>query len=160
MDKIIIHPLRDPEEARFCAGFMIASEPWITLGLTFEQAFQRLTNPLREVRVAMVKEQVVGVLILDLTGLLNGYIQLIAVHPEWRGRGIGTQLIAFAEQRILRQSPNVFLCVSSFNHQAQKLYKRLGFLRVGELPDFVVKGHSEFLLRKTRGPLMEFKPAP
>jgi hypothetical protein len=30
---------------------------------------------------------------------------------------------------------------------------------VGELPDFLVKGHSEILLRKTRGPLLTFTPA-
>lgn len=158
MNELVIRPLRDPEEARFCAGFIIASELWLTLGLTFDQAFQRLTDPSREVHLASVNEQIVGVLILHLSGPLNGYIQLIAVHPEWRGRGIGRQMIAFAEQRIFRQSPNVFLCVSSFNSRAQKLYLRLGYQRVGELPDFLVKGVSEWLLRKTRGPLLEFKP--
>jgi ribosomal protein S18 acetylase RimI-like enzyme len=67
-------------------------------------------------------------------------------------------MIEFAEQRIFRQSPNVFLCVSSFNKHAQKLYERLGYQHVGELPDFVVRGYSEILMRKTRGPLLEFKP--
>ena len=160
MNDLVIHPLRDPQEARFCAGFMVASEPWLTLGLTFDQAFQRLTDPSREVHIATVDGQIVGVLILHLSGPLNGYLQVIAVQPEWRGRGLGTQMIAFAEQRIFRQSPNVFLCVSSFNVRAQKLYERLGYLRVGELPDFLVKGVSEILLRKTRGPLLEFKPSP
>ena len=92
------------------------------------------------------------------TSPLNGYIQLIAVHPEWRGRGLGTQMIEFAEQRIFRQSPNIFLCVSSFNARAQKFYMRLGYQRVGELPDFLVQGVSELLLCKSRGPLLEFKP--
>jgi ribosomal protein S18 acetylase RimI-like enzyme len=52
----------------------------------------------------------------------------------------------------------VFLCVSSFNERAQKLYQRLGYERVGELPDYVVKGYSEILMRKTRGPIFDFKP--
>jgi len=158
MHPLALRPLREPTEARFCANFIVASEPWLTLGLTADQAFQRLTDPSREVHLATVNEQIVGVVSLHLSGPLNGYIQLIAVHPDWRGRGLGTQLIGFAEQRIFRQSPNVFLCVSSFNVQAQKLYARLGFQRVGELADFVVKGHSEWLLRKTRGPLLEYTP--
>jgi len=155
---IAMRPLSGESEARCCAGFMAASEPWVTLGLTFGQAFQRLTDPTREVHVATVNDQIVGVLILHLSGPLNGYLQTLAVHPDWRCRGIGTRMMQFAEERIFRQSPNVFLCVSSFNVHAQELYERLGYQRVGELPDFVAKGFSEILMRKTRGPLLEFKP--
>jgi len=155
-----IRPLRDAAEARYCAGFIVASDPWVTLGLTFEQAMQRLTNPTREIHVATVGEEITGVLILFLDGALNGYIQTIAVHPHWRSRGIGTRMMEFAEQRIFQLSPNVFLCVSSFNTNAQNFYAQLGYQRVGELTDFVVKGCSELLMRKTRGPLLSFKPEP
>jgi [ribosomal protein S18]-alanine N-acetyltransferase len=151
-----MRPLRDQAEAEFCARFLAASEPWLTLALTWEGALQRLTNPAREVRAATVQEQIVGVLILDLTGVLNGYLQILAVHPDWRGRGIGAQMIAWAEERIFRQSPNVFLCVSSFNEGAHRFYSRLGYQHVGDLPDFLVTGHSEILLRKTRGPWLTF----
>lgn len=150
--------LRDTGEARHCVEFIVASEPWITLGLTFEEAMLRLTDPDREVHVATVGAQVVGVVVLFLAGTFKGYIQILAVHPDWRSRGIGGRIIQFAEQRIFRISPNVFLCVSSFNLGAQKFYERLGYQRVGELADFVIRGHSEFLMRKTRGPLRGFQP--
>lgn len=158
-EALTIRPLCGDMEARFCAGFMVASEPWVTLGLTLEQAMARLTNTAREIFVATIGEQIVGVMIFDLTGMLNGYIQILAVHPDWRGRGVGAQMITWAEERIFRQSPNVFLCVSSFNTRAQKFYQRLGYRRVGELPDFLTAGHAEILLRKTRGPWLRFKPA-
>ncbi len=156
MNDLIIRPLQNTAEAHFCAGFMAASEPWLTLGFTAEQAFQRMTDPAREVHVTTVNEKITGILILHLAGVLNGYIQILAVHPDWRGRGLGTQLMRFAEERIFCQSPNVFLCVSVFNHRAQKFYERLGYRRVGELPDFLVQGQSEIILRKTRGPLLAF----
>jgi hypothetical protein len=38
------------------------------------------------------------------------------------------------------------------------LYERLGYRFVGEIPDYIVRGHSEILLRKTLGPLREFEP--
>lgn len=154
---LTIRPLGNAAEARYCAGFLVASEPWVTLGLTFEQAMQRLTDPTREIHVATVGAEITGVLILFLDGALKGYIQTIAVNPDWRSRGIGTRMMEFAEQQIFRLSPNVFLCVSSFNPEAQKFYEQLGYQRVGELTDFVVKGCSEFLMRKTRGPLLNFK---
>lgn len=154
---VLIRRLSGEAEARFCADFMVASEPWVTLGLSFEAALSRLLNPAREVWVAILEEQIVGVMILDLAGVLNGYIQILAVPPQSRGRGVGAQMITWAEERIFRQSPNAFLCVSSFNSRAQKFYERLGFQRVGEFPDFLTVGHAEILLRKTRGPWLTFK---
>lgn len=59
----------------------------------------------------------------------------------------------------LRESPSVFLCVSSFNAGAQGLYRRLGYTVVGELTDYLVRGHGEVLMRKSRGPWSEFRPA-
>jgi len=44
---------------------------------------------------------------------------------------------------------NVFICVSSFNPGAQRLYENLGYQVVGAMSDFVIAGESEFLLRKT-----------
>ena len=158
MNDLIIRPLQNAVEARGCAGFMAASEPWLALGITAEQAFQRLTDPTREAHVATADQQIVGVLILHCDGPLNGYIQTIAMHPDWRGRGLGARLMRFAEERIFRQSPNVFLCVSSFNHRAQQFYERLGYRRVGELPDFLVSGQAEIIMRKTRGPVLAFTP--
>lgn len=65
-------------------------------------------------------------------------------------------MLEFAEQRILRESANVFMCVSSFNHGARRLYERQGYKVVGELTNYIVEGYSEILLRKTRGPLAGF----
>lgn len=150
----VIRPLQSATEAGFCADFMAASDPWLTLGIAREAIVSRLTDPTREVWVAAAPDgTITGVLVLFLDGPLHGYIQTLAVPPAGQGQGVGRQLMAFAEERIFRRSPNVFLCVSSFNHAAQAFYARLGYQRVGELSDFLVAGFSEILLRKTRGPL-------
>jgi ribosomal protein S18 acetylase RimI-like enzyme len=52
----------------------------------------------------------------------------------------------------------VFLFVSSFNDKAQQFYRSLGYQRVGEVQDYVIRGHSELLMRKTIAPLQEFSP--
>ena len=49
------------------------------------------------------------------------------------------------------------MCVSSFNTDAQRLYKRLGYQIVGELEDYIIPGASEILLRKTTGPLRDWR---
>jgi len=63
----------------------------------------------------------------------------------------------YVEKRILSETPNVFICVSSFNGRVQRLYERRGYEVVGELKNWIVPGHSEILLRKTIAPLTEFK---
>jgi ribosomal protein S18 acetylase RimI-like enzyme len=150
---IKIRPLQGAAEARLCAEMMANSEPWITLKRGFEFNLKLLTDSTREGYVAVSGESVAGFVILNLVGPLRGYVQTLGVMPDRRNQGIGAKLMAFAEQRIFREAPNVFLCVSSFNHEAQQFYARLGYERVGELKDYVVNGHSEYLMRKTTGPL-------
>jgi len=139
----------------WCADLMVGSEPWITLKRSRGEAYRILASPAKECHLAWHAETRVGFVLLDLGGGLPGYIQSVCVVPDLRGRAIGTGLIRFAEDRILRDTRNVFMCVSSFNGAAQRLYERLGYERVGQLRDYVIPGASEILLRKTRGPLKD-----
>lgn len=156
--EVSIRPLQNPEEASACAELMATSEPWITLRGTYEDGLKFLLDSTREVHVALIENAVAGFILLNLRGPFKGYLQTICVAPKWRNLGLGRKLIGFAEARIFRESPNVFLCVSSFNTAAQRFYSRLGYIRVGELPDYVVNGHSEILMRKTLGPIADFLP--
>jgi ribosomal protein S18 acetylase RimI-like enzyme len=151
-----IRRLHGADEAHVCAQLMSGSQPWITLRRTYDDSIAMLNDPVREVYVGIAEERVVGFLILRMDGAFVGYIQTVAVEPSWRGRGVGTRLIEYAEDRIFRETPNVFINASSFNPGAQRLYERLGYEVVGELRDYIVPGHSEVLLRKTLGPLTEW----
>ena len=153
----VIEPLRDEEDIQQCARMMVNSEPWITLQRTYEEALQVLHDASRETYVARSGGQLVGFLILCMTGAFVGYIQTVCVDPRWRSRRFGSALIHFAEQRIFREQPNVFMCVSSFNLNAQRLYLRLGYEVVGDLKNYVVAGLSEILLRKTIAPMKDWK---
>jgi [ribosomal protein S18]-alanine N-acetyltransferase len=137
---------------------MSTSEPWTTLGRDYDASLAILRDPTREVYIAERDGELAGFAILCVTGAFVGYLQSVAVDPRFRGQGIGTELIAFAEERIFRVSPNVFICVSSFNTKARALYERLGYTYVGALTDYIARGHDELLFRKTRGPLTEHTP--
>lgn len=133
---------------------MATSEPWITIGRDFDGCLTLLQDPTREVYVAFDDAEIRGFIILNMHGAFVGYIQTICVAPATRSSGVGSQLIAFAEQRIFRETKNVFLCVSSFNPRARALYERLGYEHIGELKNYLIDGASELLMRKTRGPLV------
>ena len=152
-----IHSLQPDAEAEACARMMVASDPWKTLGATYERCLSVVRAPQQEVWVAGDDEPA-GFIIVIMTGPFIGYIRIVCVAPGQRGGGVGTELIRFAEERIFRDSPNVFLCVSSFNTRARALYERLGYERVGELRDYLVRGASEILMRKTVGPILTSTP--
>jgi ribosomal protein S18 acetylase RimI-like enzyme len=152
-----VERLSDAADISQSARMMAASEPWITLGITVEGAQQVLTDPAREQYAMRDANGVAGLVVLDMRGLLSGYIQILCVRPDRRAHGIGSALIRWAEDRIFRDSPNAFICVSSFNAAARRLYERLGFEPVGVLRELIVPGHDELLLRKTRGPWSEFR---
>lgn len=67
------------------------------------------------------------------------YLDSLAVWPEYRGRGIGRQLLQKAIDEGLQRGLNVTLAVDPVNTNAQKLYESLGFRRVGDLFIF---GHT------------------
>jgi ribosomal protein S18 acetylase RimI-like enzyme len=153
-----IRPLADDAEAQACATIMATSDPWITLARSYDRCLATVRDSALERYVAISDGEVVGFILLSMQGSFTGYIKSIAAREDWRGRGVGSALLAFAEQRILRDSPNVFICVSTFNRRAHALYERLGYETVGELRDFIVQGYHERLMRKTTGALADFSP--
>jgi predicted O-methyltransferase YrrM/ribosomal protein S18 acetylase RimI-like enzyme len=147
----------DPRDAMECADLMVASEPWLTLRLSREAARAVLTDPAKEVYAIRDAIGVAAFVVIDMRGLLRGYVQILCVRTDSRRQGLGSALLRFAEERIFRHSPNVFICVSSFNTGARRLYERCGFELVGTLHQLLVPGHDELLLRKTKGSWEAFR---
>ena len=158
MDSLRIQPLSADSDLEACAALMASSEPWVTLKRDYEASLRFLRDPSRESYVAYSGDRLAGFIVLNLQGAFVGYLQTICIAPDFRGLGLGSALVGFAEERIFREHPNVFLCVSSFNLAARRLYERLGYTVVGELSDYLVAGHSEILMRKSRGPLLSPQP--
>ena len=139
-------------ERDWCAELMARSEPWITLGRTIEVCRPVCHHPEYQLFVAHFKEQPCGFILIHPRGVAGSpYIASIAVSDVFRGMGIGTRLLEYAEGHFLPQARHLFLCVSSFNSRPRALYERLGYETIGELKDYVVNGASEMLMHKRLG---------
>ena len=154
---ISIRITNDPLNFKKCAEMMSKTDPWITLGMDFDQCLVAFEGNYKEIYVIVEGEVIAGFVILQIAGTFSGYIQTICIDEAFRGKGLGKMLLNFCEERILKFSPNIFICVSSFNSGAKKLYYELGFKLVGELDNFVKEGFAELLLRKTVGPRVGYK---
>lgn len=60
-----------------------------------------------------------------------GQIQGVWVHPDWRGRGIGTAGTAALATAVVRSGRIASLYVNGFNAVARATYERVGFTEVG-----------------------------
>jgi [ribosomal protein S18]-alanine N-acetyltransferase len=150
---VVISHIQTAEQVQACAQLMATSDPWVTLGIPHSACLAAAGNENRERYVAYVDGVFAGFVILNLQGGFVGYLQTIAVVPQFRSRGVGAALVQFVEERIFKDFANIFICVSGFNTRAQQFYARLGYETIGELRDYLVAGQSEILLRKTRGPM-------
>lgn len=133
----------------WAAELMAGSDPWCRLGATLDSLRHMCFAPRYEVWVAVGDGKRLGVVVLQDKGLAGSpYLKSIAVAPETRAQGVGSALLDFAEARWRGETRWFFLCVSSFNARARALYERRGYTVVGELPDQVVDGSSETIMRK------------
>ena len=154
--RIDILKLAQGADAEKCAHMMADSEPWITLRRDFDASFKMLTHPEREVYLAISDREITGFVMLNMHGSFP-HLQSVCVAPQWRNKGIGTQLIDYAEKRLFNETPNVFVCVSSFHRRPLGLFERRGYETIGILNNWIASGYSQILLRKSIGPLTGFK---
>ena len=156
LENILFKLTTDPQDFSVCAKMMAESDPWITLGMDYKMCLTAFDGPSKEIYVIEKEKEIIGFVILQIGGTFKGYIQTVCIGESFRGKGLGKRLLQFCENRILKFSPNVFICVSSFNKGAIKLYYKFGFKLVGELNDFVKEGFTELLLRKSFGPIVGY----
>jgi [ribosomal protein S18]-alanine N-acetyltransferase len=148
MDPVLITAATEAEK-EWAAGVMAGSEPWITLGRNLESCLEICRRPEYQVFVAWQGRQLCGFVVLVRRGVAGSpYIASIAVAEGFRGSGVGSRLLEFAEDLFRATARHIFLCVSSFNLRARALYERRGYEAVGEFKDYVIDGASEILMHK------------
>lgn len=102
------------------------------------EARQQWEADRRAVECVMLEDRVIGV--LQLATLRDaeagvGYVPFVYLLPEYRGKGIGVQLIgqAVCTYRALGRERLRLRCAPD-NHPAQRFYKRYGFVKIGQAP--------------------------
>src|SRR5437660_11860308 len=118
-----IEPATDTDR-EWCARLMASTDPWITLGRTYEHCLARCRQPDLVLQVIRISERPHGFVLMHPTGLAGSpYIAAIAIAQESRGQGLGAAVLDFAEQH-LPEARHIFLCVSSFNVMARRRSER------------------------------------
>ena len=96
---------------------------------------------------AVINNEMVGFVAGDIRSS-NGlaWIATIGVLPDYRRRGIATQLLQACEERL--STYTIRLSVREDNIPAITLYKKLGYKRVGMWPAYYQDGSDAIVLEK------------
>jgi len=138
-----------PEERHWAAHLLSESEPWVTLGVTFDQCLKTCTDPEYLIFIAHSGKLPCGAVVFDPRGMASSpYIKSIVIAREFRGQKLGAVLLHYAENYARKVSVHMFLCVSSFNTMARGFYIAQGYSAVGELKDYIIPGASETIMYK------------
>src|SRR6266849_55175 len=95
-----IKETKDESLLQQCAAMMCRSEPWITLGRDLNVCAESLHGDYKEIYIVTRANALLGFAALQLAGTFKGYIQSICIAPAARGKGLGSSLLEFCEQRI------------------------------------------------------------
>ena len=71
---IKIRKLQAATEAEICAQMMATSDPWLTLQRDYAASLKFVTDPVREVYLAVNHKEIVGFIVLVMQGAFVGYI--------------------------------------------------------------------------------------
>jgi GNAT superfamily N-acetyltransferase len=69
-------------------------------------------------------------------------ISIMAVHPDWRGRGVGAGLLVEAERMAVERGC-LHAHVDTMSYQAPEFYLKHGYRIAGEFPDWDSHGHAK-----------------
>lgn len=119
----------EPEEHLSGVLALCEAEGWESLTSEPERALASLAAPGVSTIIAVVDKGVVGFAQVQSDGVLQAHLSLVVVDDEFRGRGIGKQLIAEACERsggervdlISTEGSEAFY--ESFHHKARRGYR-------------------------------------
>jgi ribosomal protein S18 acetylase RimI-like enzyme len=142
----------EPAQAWRQAEWIVAMEPWLSLGYQCANLARYLRRMARskQVMIAEDKGRVLGVVVYQRDFLLGQFIALLAVRPQAAGKGIGRALVARIEQETFKTRRWLYVSCDSANQSAARFYKKLGFTQAARLPDLIREGRTEILWRKQR----------
>ncbi|MBM3545006.1 MAG: GNAT family N-acetyltransferase [Alphaproteobacteria bacterium] len=150
LGEISLDPLRSEDCARL-AQSIVAMAPWSVMNYPADdmRSFLEATSD-TVIRYRLERRgEDGGIVSIRYPWLKGPYLELLALLPNFQGKGLGTRILRWLERETVRlEARNLWVCASSFNHDALRLYERHGFQRVATLPGLVVDGYDEILLRK------------
>ena len=103
---------------------LVACAPLVHSDEEVREWIRRHLIPAGRTTIAVIDDQVVGLLAVSTGADSRGWIEQLYVRPDWVGRGVGTRLLYRAKQDL---APPIRLYTFQHNQPARSFYERRGF---------------------------------
>jgi acetyltransferase len=114
----------------------------------YDEVQAELEEGSRLLWVVVHGEQVMASVQLNLcqkpNGLNRAEVQKLQVRSQTRRRGLGLQLMQALEQTAMQYKRGMLYLDTEAGSAAEALYQSLGYIRVGEIPDYACRPNGEY----------------
>jgi acetyltransferase len=114
----------------------------------YDEVQAELEEGSRLLWVVVHGEQVMASVQLNLcqkpNGLNRAEVQKLQVRSHTRRRGLGLQLMQALEQTAMQYKRGMLYLDTEAGSAAEALYQSLGYIRVGEIPDYACRPNGEY----------------
>ncbi len=125
------------------------SFPDIWTKLYFEKLYRQYSETFF---VAEINREVVGYVLGYLKSEKLGWVKAVAVSPDFRGQGIGNEMINFITHRLGEMgAENIGLRIRISNQASISFYRKLGFKIAGTDKSYFPNGEDAYILEKKLG---------
>jgi len=136
------------------AVLMSTSDLLVRYRVTTESAKRSLSDAIESGDVLLISREndVAGMAWLTFAPrMLNGaaYLRLLLVAQNFRGHGVGSDLLIAAEAHAREHANHFYLLATTDNIAARRFYETHGYRHVGDLPGLVWPDLDEALYYKT-----------
>ena len=127
-----------------------AMDPWLSLGYSASGLLRYMlrSDPALYRFVITIGPAMGGLVCVRYPWLRGPCLELIAVLDQYRGQGIGREVVSWIQMQCPLVAPNIWTLTSSFNTAARSFYRSLGFSEMVSLPNLISPDSDEILMRK------------
>ena len=148
---VVVRPFH-ANDAAACGAIVAATPLWQRVGLGAERTATLLAAAAERGETVLVVDDggVSGFAWIDARGAFgrSAYLRMIAVAPDRRSAGLGARLMDAFETIAATEDGHAFLMVTDTNADAQRFYRRRGYVEVGRVPGYVSPDVVELVLLK------------
>ena len=151
---VTLRPMQ-PADIPFIVEWMLTVALWQRYGLPADRTAENFKKGFERGDLLWVADSE-GIVCGFAWCLLDGmfgfcpYLKLLGVHPDYRDRNIGRQLLTHIEELAAGAGHHdLFLLVSDFNEAGQRFYQRQGYRQIGTVPHLVLPDVTEFIFWKS-----------
>ncbi len=109
----------------------------------YEKIQEELKRGIAHFILAEIKSKLVGVVLLTHDGR-KGWINRLAVHPEYRNHGIAHLIVQKSEEYLHSIGIEIIAClIESYNHESLMAFQKMGYIEFKDMHYLTKKKNPE-----------------